>query len=331
VFAILVSLIFGIQIGKSVTSQPLWTLNGPPIPVADQYVGIFPNGTYYVESGDWQTTSVFSDGGSALEAAVSNGGYIIVTSGDFYFANAKFLSIKTGTTIIGRNIGNIEGQGSSGSNNGTRFLFETDKTLISFANTLNQVTESCTLENIKIEFTGTKLTHPIIYGEDLCYSTFRNVYVNAQGANCTIMKILGVRYFCVDNLWDHIILRGAIGGTGISLQANKGSWNNENRIRDSRIWNCGKGVVFGGEGDKDAGEVDLNKVQATSFDTTTIAGIVNNGKWNGFSICDFVDTRSGNTYVGTPGSTNTTLIGCSGMSNADGIVNNGAYLTIVGG
>jgi hypothetical protein len=78
-----------VQSFGSSTSLPPWTLNAPPTSGYDYYIGTYTNGTYYYETGNWQTWAN-SDNASYIFNTVSafGAGKIYVSAATYTFYNA---------------------------------------------------------------------------------------------------------------------------------------------------------------------------------------------------------------------------------------------------
>jgi hypothetical protein len=87
---------------------PPWTLNAPPVSYADWTMGIYSNGTYFLESADWQTWSI-SDNSSELFNSIPRHNSVHVMGG-LYNATATWIP-KTGQDVggAGRNITQVKG------------------------------------------------------------------------------------------------------------------------------------------------------------------------------------------------------------------------------
>jgi len=95
-----------VNVFASVTSTTPWTLNAPPTSTWDYFVSTYSNGTFYVESADWQTWTNYADCTSAINAALAlvpvNGGVVRVQGNNVHWNQAAGSTIlmRTNNTLI---------------------------------------------------------------------------------------------------------------------------------------------------------------------------------------------------------------------------------------
>jgi|WetSurMetagenome_2_1015567.scaffolds.fasta_scaffold20175_2 hypothetical protein len=95
--SLLLCFVVGVQYGASITTPtPVWTLNAPPASSFDWFIGRYSNGTYFAESGTWQTWS----NDASLSTVIS---YVCTNAvvGSSVTVSAGVLGSKTGYCIIG--------------------------------------------------------------------------------------------------------------------------------------------------------------------------------------------------------------------------------------
>ncbi len=287
---------------------------------------IFKDGnTIYAKNGttgkiDFQGTDAATVINSAI-SMLSIGGKIFIRAGDYSISSTININ-KSSIIIEGESFGIVEGSGEIG----TTLTFWTNIELMRIAKTDNTLIEGIILKNLKILNTGGARTQEVVYAKDISYSLFENIYINNGGASCEVFKLDAVDQWCAHNKFIGVLIRGiGITGTGLSMQASANKFVNINCFYGCRFWNGFIGVDIQNETGR-IGDVDYNYFTNCVFDTTSAYGVKDNGVGNSFIACTFMDITVGNTYGGQSGASQTSIIGCTGLSNASKVQNSGAAI-----
>lgn len=267
--------------------------------------------TIYSKDGTTGSITRGIDISTSLNTAINNlpnGGKIFVRSG-IYDIHSEININRSGIIIEGES---FYGENSSISS-GTIFNFFNDFHLFNIAKGTDLI-EGVILKNFRANFTGSTLTHNIIYSQDMSYSLFKNLYLSGNGANMTGVYLTAVNKWVGSNNFENVIIRGTGTGTCLSIQSNPGTFATVNNFFSCRFWQGGIGVDIHNEAGK-TGDVDYNNFTNCVFDTTTSYGVKDNGTGNSFLACTFMDTVSGKTYSGQANSNLSYVTGCRGLYN----------------